>query len=71
MFRRLLYPRAGRFPQGCGKANRTALPGSGDAYSHKIIEHRLYKRKDKLVQRKIIPQATSDKIKEQIVAKQK
>jgi DNA uptake protein ComE-like DNA-binding protein len=48
-----------------------AIPGIGDAYSKKIIEHRPYKRKDELVQKKIIPQTTYDKIKDQIVAKQK
>jgi len=52
------------------KAELTALAGIGDVYSQKIIDGRPYARKDELVNKKILPQATYDKIKDQIVATQ-
>ena len=52
------------------KADLMTLKGIGDAYSDAIIKNRPYSRKDELVQKKIVPQATYDGIKDQIIAKQ-
>ncbi len=47
-----------------------ALPGIGSAFAKRIIDGRPYRSKNELLQKKIVPASTYDKIQNKIVARQ-
>ena len=47
------------------------LPGIGAAFAQRIIKNRPYRGKNEIVSKAGVPQATYDKIKDKIVARQK
>jgi competence protein ComEA len=54
------------------KKELMTLPGIGDVYADRIIKGRPFKGKDDIMSDKVgVPQATYDKIKDMIIAKQK
>ncbi len=67
----LLFPQANLIDiNSATKPQLEAIKGIGPKYSEAIIKGRPYTRKDELVGKKVLPQATYNAIKDLIIAKQ-
>lgn len=52
------------------RAELVGLPGIGEAYADKIIANRPFHDKGELIRKKIIPEATYERISNRVIAKQ-